>query len=129
MKHGASKKGNYMSEINFTQEDYYSGEFEIAREGYWSYDTEGYVALVKDGRGYIVHASHCSCYGTWEAGDLNFRPIEWEGSIDDMIKLAKAKGDLNGLLQRPLDPAMDYGVATLLSLYDKIIKWDENGRK
>lgn len=116
-----------MLDVEITQDDYYGGKFEIAREGYWDYDTEGYVALVKEGKAAIVHASHCSCYGTWDSVDTP--PFDWTGTVEELVKLAASKGDPDGLLPRPLDPEKDYGARYLLTLYEKIVEWDKNGRK
>lgn len=117
-----------MLDFGVTYDEYYSGKFEIAREGDWGYDTDGYIALVKDGRAAIVHASHCSCYGTWD-GPSETPPWEWTGAVDELVELAKHRGDLEGLLDRPLDLAKDYGVGELLKVYEKIVDWDKKGRK
>jgi hypothetical protein len=121
------RKETVMLEFDVSQSEYYSGTFEIAREGDFGYDAEGYAALVKDGKAAIVHISHCSCYGTWDQNESP--PWEWTGTVDELVRLAARQGDLEGLLDRPLDPAKDYGTGYLLAVYAKIVEWDKNGRK
>ena len=112
-----------MEKFNFTADEYYSGDFEIARQGYWEYDTYGYVVLVRDNDAAIVHASHCSCYGTWDQGET---PLDWTGTVDELVELARSKGDPD-MLGRELKET-DYGADYLLAVYRDILVWDAKGR-
>lgn len=107
----------------------------IAQDDDNDYDESGWVAVVINNWAALTSYGHCSCYDTWASitgGGIsdNEGPDEprwdWTGTPDELIELAKRKGD-PALAGRTSEPA-DYDHDHLMKVYEQIINWSINTR-
>jgi hypothetical protein len=96
------------------------------------YSESGYVAVVKDSRAAIAAYGHNSCFGTWTAiydptfdGNMEAR-WEWEGTIDELVAMAKRGAD-PAMPERAAQPD-DYDYEHLVKMYSQVVAWDKAGR-
>jgi len=102
----------------------------IAQDDDCDYSESGWVAVVVGDWAALTKYGHCSCYDTWAAitgGGIsdsegpNEPHWDWQGSVSDLIKMAKYK----------VDPAMpgrnasedDYDYDHLMKVYEQILEW------
>lgn len=105
----------------------------IAQSDDNDYQESGWIAVVDGKKAALGNYSHCSCYGTWTAlggGGLSSSggdPIfEWEGSVTELIHMAKRKAD-PCVPSREANPE-DYDYDHLMDVYQQILTWDKKGR-
>lgn len=105
-----------------TEEEY--NNYQIAREGDDCYFFYGYVAVVKDRtHAAILDVSHCSCYGTWESGQLESGSVTWTGTLKQLLRLAERQED--PVMPRRKVLVEDCQGNYLLALYQSILTWYE----
>jgi hypothetical protein len=102
----------------------------IAQDDSGGYDPGGYV-VVSDGKRYaIARFGHCSCYGTWTAlSDKSGVIWDWEGSLRELLKLARNKMDPHCSIGSRKANEEDYDYCYLMSCYTQVLAWNENRRK
>lgn len=93
------------------------------------YQESGYVVVLdKSGVYHIGSYSHCSCYGTWDGGDYGSGHRDgvlsgswlWEGSGEELVKLAKERRDPS-MPERPAD-SKDYDYSHLIDVYEQVLR-------
>jgi hypothetical protein len=115
-----------------TQSDY--NTYEIARTGYNDgYSVNEWIALVKEEQAILMDTSHCSCFGTWCCGygenecSLEGGTIRWQGTLKELLKMAKDKIDPDMPERIMSEGDCDY--KDLMALYQEILFWNENRNK
>jgi len=109
----------------------------IAQDDDCDYDESGWVAVVQGRYAGLAKYGHCSCYGTWTSvtgGNLrcsgnNSGTVrwDWQGTVAQLVKLAKAKGDPH-LKGRTADPK-DYDYDHLMQVYTQVLSWNKKHAK
>lgn len=103
----------------------------IAQDDDNDYEESGYV-VVNVGKDFaIARYGHCSCYGTWTNLSEGKSGIvwDWEGSLRQLLKLARNKLDPHCSIGSRKADEKDYDYDHLMACYTQVLEWNENRRK
>lgn len=96
----------------------------IAQDDDCDYSESGWVAVVQGKYAGLARYSHCSCYGTWTSiTDHTGALWLWQGTVTQLVKLAKNKKD-PAIPKRDANPH-DYDYNHLIKVYKQIGEWTE----